>query len=110
MKIQALLLLPLVGAFQSSLSPSYKTQGVSLLAQNADNDFDGRRSFLSSAGVAFLATLAPQAANAGIDPNALKTLSVEGDAAGSATRMRQIEALKNPESDNVDKPWEDLSR
>ena len=77
---------------------------------HGDGQSDGRRVFLSSAGIAFLSTIAPTVANAGIDPSALKSLPVQGDDSGGATRLRQIEAAKNPASDLVDKPWEDLTR
>jgi len=54
------------------------------------------------------ATIAPPAAYAGIDPAALKALPVEGDVSGGVTRLRQVQAINQPESDDVDRPWEDL--
>ena len=57
-------------------------------------------------------TLFPTMANAGIDPNVLKTLPVEGDASGMATRLRQIEAKNNvnnnPITDLENIPYEEL--
>mmetsp|Transcript_18185 Transcript_18185/g.25234 ORF Transcript_18185/g.25234 Transcript_18185/m.25234 type:complete len:243 (+) Transcript_18185:191-919(+) len=109
MKICAtLLLLPFVSAFQASSGRHGIRQSHPLMA-HGDGQSDGRRVFLSSAGIAFLSTIAPTAANAGIDPSALKSLPVQGDDSGGATRLRQIEAAKNPASDQVDKPWEDLT-
>ena len=50
-------------------------------------------------------------AQAGIDPSALKSLRVEGDDTGGATRLRQLQATQQveAESDLVEKPWEELS-
>jgi len=88
--------------------------------QDDDDDDDDstststRRSFLTtSSSLAFLGAsaavvAAPRIAHAGIDPTALKSLPVEGDAAGTATRLRQIESIQKPAADEVDKPWEDL--
>lgn len=56
----------------------------------------------------FLAVLLPTVANAGIDPSALQNLPVEGDSAGTATRLRQIEAVKNPVTDLENVPFEEL--
>mmetsp|Transcript_48841 Transcript_48841/g.90595 ORF Transcript_48841/g.90595 Transcript_48841/m.90595 type:complete len:293 (-) Transcript_48841:362-1240(-) len=75
-----------------------------------------RRSLLSSSSSAVLSMIAlstvvayPDAALAGIDPSALKSLRVEGDASGAATRLKQIEAAKSGGmATDVDKPWEDL--
>ena len=44
-------------------------------------------------------------ANAGIDPNALRSLPVEGDNTGVETRLRQIELNKNRPEDTIDVPW-----
>ena len=56
----------------------------------------------------FLGLAIPTVASAGIDPSALTKYSVEGDAAGTATRLRQIEAVKNPASDLENVPFEEL--
>mmetsp|Transcript_40585 Transcript_40585/g.45344 ORF Transcript_40585/g.45344 Transcript_40585/m.45344 type:complete len:284 (+) Transcript_40585:102-953(+) len=90
----------------------------------ADNDNDndntnnnGRRSFVNSllkttsAGVTFataMSAMKPTVANAGIDPDMLKNLSVQGDASGSAQRLRQIESIQRPPSDTIDEPYQDL--
>lgn len=47
-----------------------------------------RRSILI--GAATLASSFPQSATAGIDPSALKSLPIEGDASGSISRIRQL--------------------
>ena len=82
------------------------------------SDFCGislsRKSFLSKAGT--MASVLgvvngfgiPERANAGIDPNALKNYSVEGDDAGVATRLRQIEANKNRPEDTKNVPFTEL--
>ena len=71
----------------------------------------GRRQLLQHvAPAAALAILFPQNANAGIDPNALKGLRVEGDNNGAAQRLREIngvqEADKTRPEDLVDIPYE----
>lgn len=48
------------------------------------------------------------AANAGIDPTALKGYAVEGDQTGVQTRLRQIELEKIRPSDAVDLPYTEL--
>lgn len=50
----------------------------------------------------------PQKASAGIDPNALKSMSVEGDNNGSMQRLRQLQEEKTRPEDTVDKPFEKL--
>lgn len=69
-----------------------------------------RRRYLLTTALPLLGGLSilPTVATAGIDPTALKSYSVEGDAAGTATRLRQIEAVKNPASDLVNVPFEEL--
>ena len=56
-------------------------------------------------------TIPMSEAQAGIDPSALKSLRVEGDDTGGATRLRQLQATQQveAESDLVEKPWEELS-
>jgi hypothetical protein len=68
-----------------------------------------RRAFVGSVSstLALLVSL-PLAANAGIDPSLLKSLKVEGDEAGTAQRLRQIDAMQKPASDLVDIPFEEL--
>ena len=69
-----------------------------------------RRSLFSSSAAAasFLAlvTVDPEPSLAGIDPTALKSLQVEGDATGAAGRLRMIDAKKD--DDVVERAWEDL--
>lgn len=70
-----------------------------------------RRQFIQAAPAAALAFLVrPQEANAGIDPNALKNLKVEGDDSGAAMRLRQLtqEEDKTRPEDLVDIPFEKL--
>jgi len=95
--------------------PAQKKNHVVLNSVNNGNDNNdvSRRSFFLSgtataaAAASFLTT--PQIASAGIDPSALKQYSVEGDSAGTATRLQQIEALKDRPEDKLNLPWEDLS-
>mmetsp|Transcript_28725 Transcript_28725/g.44125 ORF Transcript_28725/g.44125 Transcript_28725/m.44125 type:complete len:245 (-) Transcript_28725:80-814(-) len=69
-----------------------------------------RRNFVSEILATTAAVVvAPQIVNAGIDPSALKNYRIEGDDSGAATRLRQIEAIKNPADDMVDKPFTALS-
>lgn len=76
---------------------------------NGANQELDRRAFVASALIASTLSLAfPQVANAGIDPSSLRNLQVEGDNAGSATRLRQIEAVNKPETDLADMPFVEL--
>ena len=89
-------------------------------ANNRADDCDlgdsslSRQSFLTKAGTmaSVLGVMngfgVPERANAGIDPNALKNFSVEGDDAGVATRLRQIEATRNRPEDTKDIPFTEL--
>jgi hypothetical protein len=67
-----------------------------------------RRQALVGMGSAAFGLLIPSAANAGIDPNALKSLAVQGDESGASQRLRQVEAIQRPTSDLVDVPFNDL--
>lgn len=69
---------------------------------------EDRRSFLGVAGLAFGILVSPSQATAGIDPSLLKTLPVQGDDSGSATRLRQVESIQRPETDLVSIPFEEL--
>ena len=74
--------------------------------ENGANHEMDRRAFVSFTLTASTLSLAfPQTANAGIDPSALRNIQVEGDNAGSATRLRQIEAVNKPETDLADMPF-----
>jgi FKBP-type peptidyl-prolyl cis-trans isomerase len=55
-----------------------------------------RRSFLVKVSQVALVVSGVQPANAGIDPSSLKSLPVEGDTSGAATRLRQIESADGP--------------
>jgi hypothetical protein len=69
---------------------------------------EDRRSFLGVAGLAFGILVSPSQASAGIDPSLLKSLPVQGDDSGSATRLRQVESIQKPATDLVDIPFEEL--
>jgi hypothetical protein len=83
-------------------------------SNNDDDSFEDndRRSFVNSLllGAAVLGTtttiLPTSPANAGIDPSLLKNLPVDGDASGQAQRLRQIEEIQRPASDNLNIPYE----
>lgn len=90
-----------VGAFSTATSTTTRCSLHKLGAFSDDNDCQGdrfvaeRRSFLlrtAASTAAATAVILPTVANAGIDPAALKALPVDGDATGSATRLRQLEA------------------
>jgi len=91
-----------------SLSQSAKsckiTRGSALLSS--------RRNFISQSAVvasfSSLITIQPQIANAGIDPSALKSYSIQGDTTGVRTRLSQIEATKTRATDADDIPYEVL--
>jgi len=90
-----------------------------LTAQHSSDDttdsssLSDRRSVLgkvaaaTAASVLAIGGLGVPAAEAGIDPNALKALPTEGDTSGAASRLRQIEAI-NAQPVNTDAPFETL--
>lgn len=86
-------------------------QDLDLKSINDDETSVCRRRQVLRQGImaAALLVTAPLTAQAGIDPAALKSLRVEGDESGGATRLRQIQAASTVESDSVDRPWEELS-
>jgi len=54
--------------------------------------------------------LSPPIASAGIDPSMLQALPVEGDASGTLTRLKQLQAERGPKPDDVrDAPYTELS-
>ena len=59
-----------------------------------------RSALLQSASFLLASTTISAPANAGIDPNALKSFKVEGDDTGMATRLRQIESVNGPRPDD----------
>ena len=67
----------------------------------------GKVAAATAASVLAIGGLGVPAAEAGIDPNALKALPTEGDTSGAASRLRQIEAI-NTQPVNTDAPFETL--
>lgn len=69
-----------------------------------------RKQFLATTSSLIIPFLVPNISNAGIDPSALRTLSVEGDDSGAAGRLRSIAAPeeKAKEDDMVQMPFEQL--
>ena len=99
MKICAtLLLLPFVSAFQASSGRHGIRQSHPLMA-HGDGQSDGRRVFLSSAGIAFLSTIAPAVANAGIDQTQQGLTEIVLD--GSLSN--------DPENDDLTYAWSQIS-
>ena len=114
-----LLLLPSSHAFLASSTSRSKWKAVKdndcrttvALPSSSDDDWSNqhRRQFLALVASSVTAVVvATPAAHAGIDPSVLKALPVEGDVSGGTTRLRQVQAINQPESDNVERPWEDL--
>ena len=96
------LALPSLSARRSSDTDDSLADPIILSARRSSDDTDSltdRRSILGRAAAAaassflVLGGIDIPAAEAGIDPNALKALPTEGDASGSASRLRQIEAI-----------------
>lgn len=86
---------------------------VSTRLQLTDDDEDvssNRRSALLQVSSFLLAATAVSApVNAGVDPNALKAFSVEGDTSGIASRLRQIDSVNGPRpEDSIDIPYDVL--
>lgn len=73
-----------------------------------DNNVASRRDLIlkTAPAIATLLTCSPDIANAGIDPNALKSFTVEGDDSGAMTRLRQLQ--KEEESVVTDVSFTDL--
>jgi len=76
-------------------------------ALSANNEqVDSRRNFvqslLASSVVVVGVSLNPLVANAGIDVSALKALPVEGDANGAATRLKQLQAEKGTQPQDLE--------
>lgn len=104
-----------VGAFtvhqvgQSAAATTGSTSS-SLFSSSSRRNFIDQTAAVAATTVSTILA-APQIANAGIDPNALKNLQVEGDTSGIKTRMTQIENLNNnyDPNDLVDIPFTKLS-
>lgn len=111
MKFQQILLLSILSSavsFQSAPRWNTATRSSTQIQSTSNSDND-RRSFVKSLLVGVAATVLPTTpANAGIDPSLLKSYSVEGDASGTAQRLRQIEEIQRPASDTVNIPYEKL--
>ena len=67
----------------------------------------GRAAAAAASSFLVLGGIDIPAAEAGIDPNALKALPTEGDSSGAASRLRQIEAITT-QPVNTDAPFETL--
>jgi len=87
-----------------SVKSSKNTRGSAL--------FSSRRNFITQstavASFSSLLTVLPKNANAGIDPNALKSYQITGDTTGVRTRLSQIEGTKTRASDADNTPYEVL--
>lgn len=122
MKFQQIILFSILSsafAFQScprwntasSAARSTSTMIRGSSSSDEDDSVGDRRSFVNSVlvGAAVLGTSAvvpTSPAYAGIDPTMLKNFSIEGDASGTATRLRQIQEVQNPASDTINKEYE----
>lgn len=102
-------LFTIVGASLLTLSSGFVAPGAEIRSQTHDTSLHlNRRSFVGAAASAVGLLVAASPANAGIDPTLLKSLPVQGDEAGTAQRLRQIEAIQKPASDLVQVPFEEL--
>lgn len=88
MRVAVLVLLVNVQLVESFVLSRVHVKRVSRLKAHEQS----RRDAIASAAAAALVAVMPKAAEAGIDPSALRNLPVEGDAGGSAMRLRQIDA------------------
>jgi hypothetical protein len=92
--------------------PSYArtTSNTCLFASSSPGS---RREVVQSAALLSLslvvALMKPPVAHAGIDPNMLKNLPVEGDASGAAMRLRQLEADRVRPEDTQEIPYTELN-
>ena len=79
------------------------------MSQNLENENKNRRALIGSVlGSSSATFLLPLVAKAGIDPNQLRTLPVEGDVSGTQQRLREIDAVQRPPSDLTNVPFEEL--
>ena len=115
MKFQQIILFSILSSAISFQSlPQWKTASTTRIQMSKmDDSQDDRRSFvksllLGSAAMATTTLTQTTPAYAGIDPSLLKSYSVEGDASGSAQRLRQIEEIQRPASDTLNIPYEKL--
>ena len=100
---QLLLYISCATAFPTCLKHKITPTQLPALKSNQEQTLN-RKQFLTV--IPFLPTIA----NAGIDPNALKALPVEGDSSGAATRLRSLSAEEDAakSKDLVDIPFENL--
>jgi hypothetical protein len=91
----------------SARSRSSHASSLHLFGDDAHSEPSSRRSFLVVGSASLLSF--PLVANAGIDPNLLSGMAVQGDESGSAQRLRQVEAIQRPPAtDLVEMPFEKL--
>lgn len=103
----------LFGVDGFSLSATFPRQRRSeaplQMSQNLENENKNRRALIGSVlGSSSATFLLPLVAKAGIDPNQLRTLPVEGDVSGTQQRLREIDAVQRPPSDLTNVPFEEL--
>jgi hypothetical protein len=67
-----------------------------------------RRFWLTQAIMATTLLVPILPAQAGIDPSLLQGLPVKGDESGAAQRLREVQAINRPSSDNQDIPFVEL--
>lgn len=102
-------------SLSSAFTPSYPmptcigrtTTSLKMVEKNYEQtEKSSRRSFFlkatKAAALVVLGPLASPSAQAAIDPNALKSLPVEGDNTGAASRIKQLEASKGPQPGDLE--------
>jgi len=82
--------------------PRRITLSSTRLSAASNDNTNPRRFILTTAAATLLLLLPVQTATAGIDPSALRNLPVEGDAAGAAQRLRQLEQQQTATPQNVE--------
>ena len=100
---------PYTTAFPTTHNPKHKILSSLQAQKSPQQQQTNRKQFLSTTTLLpFL--LLPTISNAGIDPTALKSLPVEGDSSGAATRLRSFAAEEETakSKDLVDIPFETL--
>ena len=90
MRVSVLLVLLKMLSVESLVSPGARSRRLQL--DEITRLEATRRDMLFSAPVPLVVVGMPKAAQAGIDPTALRNLPVEGDSSGTAMRLRQIDA------------------
>lgn len=82
-------------SFSSPLSSKINDHDFEPHVQTSTPTLSHRRSFLQTATALVLVLASPLPSSAGIDPSALKSLPVEGDATGATSRLRQLSSLSD---------------